>query len=220
LRSIDWLRQNSRIYGLWAALDLEWSQHNPWYRALIDTLGKPKRGIEEFRKLIAEELNKKPAAAPAVAMTSSTSSPSEKTTTVHAAVAPKTVEPARVAQPMPESGYTRLILQTLDSLLVDMRNECTARGAKFAVALMPVRAQVSPLIGQERAFGSIDYSQEVASIQQLLAHENIPCLNVEAAAEQLPPQKKESLFYIVHLAPPGHALVANQMVPFVKQLTQ
>lgn len=221
LRSIDWLRQNSRIYGLWSALDLEWSQHNPWYRAFIDTLGKPKRGLEEFRKLITEELNKKPVSQPAVAMTAAPAAPKKKPNASEGAYI-QTVPNAHIREAitkqMPETTYTKVIVQTLDSILVEMRNECTAHGAKFAVALMPVRAQVCPLIGQERAFGDIDYTQEINAMRKIFTRENIPFVNIETTAEQLPPQKQESLFYIVHLAPPGHAFVADQMAPFLKRI--
>jgi lysophospholipase L1-like esterase len=48
-----WLRQHSRIAGLLSALDLEWSQHNPWYRAMIDAFAHPVKARNEFKQAIA-----------------------------------------------------------------------------------------------------------------------------------------------------------------------
>lgn len=50
LQATEWLRHHSRIVGLLTALDLEWSQHNVWYRAFVASFSRPKVAIQEFQK--------------------------------------------------------------------------------------------------------------------------------------------------------------------------
>jgi len=48
LRQVDWLRQNSRIWGIISGLELEMSFRNPVYRAVIGFLTRPKKAIREL----------------------------------------------------------------------------------------------------------------------------------------------------------------------------
>jgi lysophospholipase L1-like esterase len=227
LRSVDWLRQNSRIYGLFSAIDLEWSQKNPWYRAFIDFVGKPKRGIEAFSKLIEEE-RKKESAGPAwrIAFFEDAKKPAAAkaaSATDHVFISAATNDSLSIPltakqEPMPVTSYTQVISKTLQSLMTEMRAECTKSGAKFAVVSLPVRAELCPLIGMETAFGTINYAQELDAVQKICTTQKIPYLNLEAAAEtSLPLQKRESLFYVVHLAPEGHQFIARKIAPFIKE---
>lgn len=61
LQATEWLRQNSRIYGLFTAVDLEMSQKNLWYRAFINSITSPKRAIGEFKTAWAAQQNQGPA---------------------------------------------------------------------------------------------------------------------------------------------------------------
>jgi lysophospholipase L1-like esterase len=232
LRSVDWLRQNSRIYGLFAAIDLEWSQKNPWYRAFIDTLAKPKRGFEQFAKLIATEQNKGPSwqinffedtkKAPAPVKPVAAKAPQAADHVFISAASNDSLsqspELTATKSVMPETSYTKVITHTLGSLITEMRAESVKGGAKFAVMALPVRAQLSPLIGMETAFGTIDYPQELDAVEKICSANNIPYVDVEAAAEtSLPLQKRDSLFYVVHLSPEGHQFIARQIAPLVKE---
>lgn len=51
--STNWLRAHSRICGLLAALDLELSQHNRFYRAIVDAVSHPKKVIPDLQEAIA-----------------------------------------------------------------------------------------------------------------------------------------------------------------------
>jgi lysophospholipase L1-like esterase len=230
LRSIDWIREHSRIYGLFAAIDLEWSQKNPYYRAFINTIAKPKNGPAEFQKAFAaaeknsgpawninffedtKRAAKKPEATPA-------KTASEETKNVFISAASNDTLSAAPELPkavMPDTPYAKIVSTTLSSIVAEMKGECEKNGAKFAIVSLPVRAQLCPLIGMETAFGTIDYPQELDAVSKICAAQNIPYFDVEAAAEKLPPAKRESLFYVVHLAPQGHEFIANQIAPFVK----
>jgi len=287
LQATEWFRQNSRIYGLFSAVDLEMSQKNLWYRAFINAITSPKRAITEFKtawsaqqqqgpafqiKFFEDNTGKTKAAAPAatpaapiattVAAPSNATSPAatesqhvfnsaasneslSKTPPLTAAQAdqqhvfnsaasndalkPSTVEVSKVAlaspskTPLsadpaaPNSMYRQLIQRTLNSLFTEMRKESAANGAGFAVMSLPVRSQLCPLIGMETSFGGIDYAQELDGVQQICATESIPYLNIEKAAETLPLQQRESLFYVVHLAPAGQEFIARAVTPFLRQ---
>lgn len=227
LRSIEWLREHSRIWGLFAAIDLEWSQKNPWYRAFIDTLAKPKKGIEQFAKLIASEQKKGPAFK--IAFFEDTKKPASASAKApdpnqHVLVSAATNESLQQApaltvkkEVMPETSYTKMVTHTLESLMTEMRAECSKSGARFAVVSLPVRAQLCPLIGMETAFGTIDYPQELDAVEKICTKNKIPFLNVEAVAEStLTMPEREALYYVVHLAPDGHEFIARQIEPFIK----
>ena len=53
LLQTSWLRQNSRIFGLLSTLELDWSQHNPWYRAMLDVYQHPKKAMNELKAALA-----------------------------------------------------------------------------------------------------------------------------------------------------------------------
>jgi hypothetical protein len=61
--SIDWIREHSRIYGLLSAIELDWSQHNPWYRAFVSWTNHPKKFAKEWPQTLATLL--KPTTRPA-----------------------------------------------------------------------------------------------------------------------------------------------------------
>lgn len=61
LRQIDWIREHSRIYGLFAAIDLELSQKDIWYRAFVNTVTHPKRIVNEFKTAWAAQQSQGPA---------------------------------------------------------------------------------------------------------------------------------------------------------------
>lgn len=50
LQQIEWLRQNSRIYGLMSAAETQLSYHDPVYRAIIGFLTKPGATLAQWRK--------------------------------------------------------------------------------------------------------------------------------------------------------------------------
>lgn len=266
LQQIDWCREHSRIYGLFAAIDLEWSQKNLWYRAFINSITRPKTALKEFQQVLATEQQKGPAfqikffedtgSKPVVAQnvvaletkpgrvapsqTSFTQAVPSQTPAMHGAqqqdqhvfnsaasneslaggatmLASAVVAAPAQQKVMDDTSYTKLVRGTLNSLFSEMRTTCEQNGANLAVVSLPVRAELCPLPGSERAFGTIDYPQELSAVKTICRDNSIPYLNVEAAAESLRQQDRESLFYVVHLAPAGHQYLAHQIEPFVRQ---
>src|SRR6185437_43987 len=53
MRATSWFRHHSRIAGLLASLDLEMSQHDPWYRTFVDVFSSPKKVVEDLKVAIA-----------------------------------------------------------------------------------------------------------------------------------------------------------------------
>lgn len=241
LQQIEWLRENSRIFGLFTAVDLELSQKNLWYRAFINIFTHPKRLVSEiqtawtaqqnkgpaFQIKFFEDTAKKPAAPSTTKLVSAPPVVQQQQQEQHVFNSAasndalgasnsvlKNVTKSTAAQP---STYQQLINRTLASLFIEMRSVCNANGARFAVAAMPVRAQLAPLNGTETHFNGITYQDELALVQTICKQNSIALVNVEAEAEQLPLQKRESLFYVVHLAPDGQQFLAKVIAPFLKE---
>jgi hypothetical protein len=58
LRQFEWLRQNSRLWGLFAAVELDWSMHNETYKYVSLLLTRPGKGIKEIWKRLRQEAAK------------------------------------------------------------------------------------------------------------------------------------------------------------------
>ncbi len=58
LQQFEWLRQNSRLWGLFAALELDWSMHNETYKYVNLLLTRPGKGIKEISKRLQLEAGK------------------------------------------------------------------------------------------------------------------------------------------------------------------
>jgi hypothetical protein len=130
-----------------------------------------------------------------------------------AAAAAKQTEPADG-----NTAYIQMLARTMRSLLAKMNDECAQHGARFAVVLMPCRAEACPVPGLENSFFNITYSDEVRMVQQGCDAEKIPTLNGEVALEQMPAAKRPGLFFLVHMNREGHKFFADQLYPFIRQL--
>lgn len=53
LLATSWFREHSHIYGLMTALELDWSQHNPVFRAIMGAIAHPKKARNEFKEAMA-----------------------------------------------------------------------------------------------------------------------------------------------------------------------
>src|SRR5262249_53686178 len=84
--------------------------------------------------------------------------------------------------------YVQLMSHTMESLLSEMRKECTQHGSKFAVVFIPSRAQLSPTPGMEKDFFGITYADEIRLISRGCAAEQIPVFNGECAVERIAPE--------------------------------
>lgn len=222
MKSIEWLRQNSRIWGLIAAIDLDLSLHNPVYRAAMNIANKPKQALKDLR----EALTLRAASAPSFRIRFfEKTDPSAETTGAAAqkpldsaslnSAAPNSVlarSPAVKAAASQVDGkkmYVELVDRTMASLVRTMRDECAARKARFAVAALPVRAALCPSAGMETSFYGIDYRGELDMVSRACAENGIPFIDCQRLAERLDENSQAGLFYSVHLKPDGHRFLAD-----------
>jgi hypothetical protein len=234
--STNWLRAHSRIMGLLAEFDLDLSQHNRFYRAVVDAISHPKNAIADLQEAVAslasngpafkinffEDSAAKPASsnvssqsAPVHVMNSATGNDSFAKTPMLAA----TSAPAKKsAAPKPGDLYLQLVSRTLASLFDEMRKTCAGRNCDFAVVCVPARAQLCPLPGSDTAFNGINYSDELDIVHSICSNGAIPCCDVEAEAERLPEDARPGLFYAAHLRPEGQQFIADSVQPFVRKL--
>jgi hypothetical protein len=112
--------------------------------------------------------------------------------------------------------YTELIVRTLDSLFHEIKTSCAKNNAHVAVIALPSRAQLCPHSGLERTFANMDYSQEIAIVSSVCHQNNIGFFDCESAAEQLPMNFRDEMYYTVHLTPNGQNFIADSVQPFVK----
>lgn len=113
------------------------------------------------------------------------------------------------------STYLKLMQNTMRSLLRAMNEKCKQRGARFVLLVMPCRAGLVPSPGAEKAFFNITFADEIRMIQEICQQEQIPFLDSEALAENLPLHQRVELFYAMHLRAQGQQKVAEAVKPFL-----
>jgi len=247
LTSIDWIRHESRIWGLWSALELDMSMHNPVYKFIIACMTKPKHAVREFNALMEtlkassssqpafqikffEGQNPAEAVKPAVSelgaatgvVKAASTAPSvkqePKLDTLISAAQNTALESNPVYQkdkPETQTVYQKIVVQTMASLLAEMKKQCAENGSQLAIVTLPSRAVLAPAFGMEDSFGGIDYPQEIAIIKDITGKLQVPMLDCESIAEELPRNKRLELFYTVHLTPTGQLFLANSIGPFL-----
>ncbi len=224
LRSIEWVRQNSRVYGMLAALELEMSMHNPTYKLVQTFLASPKRAFKEAGAAMQAAWSAKPAftinsfdttggaAAPKPSAEKQkeiahnqaiNSAASNLQLSGNETVAKQAAEPEGIRV------YRELVTRTMGSLIERMQADCVAHGAQLAVATMPARAALCPNIGLDTRFCNIDYQGEIAIVSKLCAERHLPVFDCQKTAEGLTMDQKGMLYYSVHLRKDGHQFVAD-----------
>ncbi len=249
LTASDWLRTNSRIWGLISQAELDWSLHNPCYRMVAGFLTRPKKAFRElggqldacrrgivawltaggpsFRVQFFEDKAVPPATGinPSLAGTTyGEESLKRQFVSVAANRALKeNADALEKAQGRSESSgkqnYIDLMVRTEGSLLEEMDKTCRQHKAGFAVAFLPVRAALCPAAGMETSFYDIDYEKEINLVSQVCRSKGIPCFSIEQAAAGLPQRLRRNLYYEMHLTPAGHAFIAGTLRRYVSRLT-
>jgi hypothetical protein len=134
---------------------------------------------------------------------------------------PKAASAAPAAKAAPptegERNYINLMSRTLDALVTDMDAQCKERKIKFAVVSMPARIEVYPYAGVEKTMYGLDYPGEIEIVRKSCENRNIPFLDVLKPAVQQPEAKRKAMYYALHLAPPGHKFIADQLTPFLEK---
>lgn len=92
LQQSEWLRQNSRLWGLFAALELDWSLHNDSYRYLLLFVTRPGKAIRELTGKVKAEFNKLTSSAQSTAGSAEKGQPTAATGTTDSRSAPVAAE--------------------------------------------------------------------------------------------------------------------------------
>jgi lysophospholipase L1-like esterase len=138
--------------------------------------------------------------------------PSDKAQDANASVAPDKAKNGN-------ETYVALMSHTLHALLEAMQAECQSHGIKFAVCLLPSRAQLSPAPGVETNFFNITYRDEERYVTESCKKLDIPLFDAEQAAESaLPDADRPNYFYLMHFNAKGHEFFAKQVTPFLAGL--
>lgn len=223
LRQCEWLRENSRLWGLFSALELDWSLHNESYRFLLSFLTKPGKVLREVGKqastLVAQEyksiVNRISPRSVVTLPSTSTLTPASTSTSASASASASASTPA--AKPVDtDKIYRELVMRTLGSLFVAMESECSSASAKMAVVALPVRSALCPIPGMETAYNNYRYEQEVVMLKTICAEKNISLINCEEKAERLSPSEREKLFISVHYSQLGQSFVAKELEQSLK----
>ena len=226
LKRVEFLRQNSRIWGLFAAAELDWSLHNNGYKKFLLLITKPGKAIratlselsqgwqETYNGLVkgASKTPATPALAARIESSASKSAPANKANVSTANNATSKSDSKETGK----SNYLRLITNTLASLLSEMNKTSNDSGARFAVVIMPVRSALSVRPGMETRFDGNDFNGEAKMLQILCRDKGFALFNIHEKARPLSDQEKDSLFYLVHLTPKGQDFVADQLEPGIE----
>lgn len=243
LQSISWLRQNSRIWGLISAMETELSFNNTLYKTIMDLVTRPKKTIAklwgewskperwDFKKVFGKDGSspsfniqffegKDPNAQ--VNKAFPTGARKKKRGHVKRASEPeKDAVPPVVKTTKPptegEKRYIDLMGRTLGALITEMNTMCAQRGVKFVVVSLPARLGVTPYPGSETTMYGLDYAGEVEIVRAKCEQLQVPFFDLLHPATLLKEKQKLAMFYSLHLAPPGHKFIAEQLKPFFEK---
>lgn len=229
LTAIEWLRANSRIWGLFSSFETEASANNPFYKSIINFFTEPVKTSRQFSKDAVHPefwIN-------AVSEIWKSVKPSfdikffdnEKAADTSAAAAnkvsqgPKDAKPGKAASDINSSDSTATFLgvikDTMAALLVEMNKECREHNCKLMVVAMPSRAVLSPIHGMDAPTFGVDCEGELAFVQSICRRENIPYVDALAPAKSFSNDEIGKLFHTAHLAVPGQKFVADTILPAV-----
>jgi lysophospholipase L1-like esterase len=216
LQQIEWVRHHSRIWGVFAAWELEASIRNPMYKSFINFVTHPKQIIHDF--LVSLKL-KKPNDKATVVSTS-TLAPTPKPIAQEKIISkqnnikvPQNTSTSKIDEG--QKTYIALVTRTMGSLIKEMNDICKTSGAKFAIMAVPARSALCPTINMETSFCNITYEQEIDIIAKICQNQNITLINCLAPAKKLSVPGRESLYYSAHLNPEGQKFMASILKPFI-----
>lgn len=230
LTGIEWLRANSRIWGLFSSFETEASANNPFYKSIINFFTEPVKTSRQFSKDAVHPefwMN-------AVSEVWKSVKPSfaikffdnEKTSATNPAAgnkvgsAAKAPELKKTASDQGNSSdntatFLGVIKDTMAALLVEINKECREHNCKLMVVAMPSRAVLSPIHGMDAPTFGVDCEGELAFVQSICRHENIPYVDALAPAKSFSNDEIGKLFHTAHLAVPGQKFVADTILPAV-----
>lgn len=210
MRSIEWVREHSRLWGLWSALEMDLSLHNNSYKEFVKFLTKPGKTLTLWTKNLKESIAKSPNPQPT----------STAKVIPQNLAKPAPVEEPKQAAPDGRKTYKELVMRTEGSLLSAMQEELNVFGGRLALVALPVRSALCPSPGQDKAFLNYSYEQEVEMLETICQEKKVPFLNCLKKAEALTKPERERLYYAVHYSPYGQEFVSSCLYPFVAELSK
>lgn len=225
LQSIEWLRNNSRVYGMLAALELEMSMHNQTYKIIQLLFTKPKRAFKEAAAAIQSSWSAKPAfdikffettsaqQHPAAKSQSEAKAQEQNRNISSAAsnlqLSRNEVVAKQAKEPDGIRIYRELVTRTMGSLVTRMQADCASHGAQLAVATVPVRSALCPNIGLDTKFCNIDYQGEIAILEKICADRHLQFIDCEKMAAALSLDRIGTFYHSVHFKKEGHTFMAD-----------
>lgn len=238
LLAIEWLRANSRIWGLFSSFETEASAHNQFYKGVINFFTEPVKTFKQFSKdavhpaywtSMAGELwtavkpsfkieffdNEK--GGPANASSPEASPIGAAPQPVETAKSQTGALPAVKAAPADSQStvFLGVIKDTMAALLSEMKSECAAHQAKFMVVGMPSRAVLAPIAGMDAPTFGVDCEGELAFVQASCEQNHIPYVDALAPAKHFSNAEITRLFHTAHMAVPGQKYLADTIVSSV-----
>lgn len=116
-----------------------------------------------------------------------------------------------------EKRYIDLMSRTLGALVSEMHSICQQQGVKFIVISMPARLGVYPMPGVETTMYGLDYPGEIEVVRTTCLERNVPFKDLLQPATLQSAKERKEMFYALHLAPPGHKFIADQLKPFLER---
>lgn len=241
LKTFEFLRVHSRLWGLFAAAELNWSMKSEAYKRVILFLSRPGKALrltaselgDKF-KALAHDLDwhskkKTDAPAPTAAAKAAPASPQEsskessngssKKSSLTAkekspqakAAKADTALPEKKAQTSTQLIYQQLVTRTLGSLLEQMKLECQSQGSDFAVVALPVRSALYAKQGLQTSFSDFEYKDEISMLKAACLEKSLPFIDMHEPAKKLSARDRDYLFYLVHLTPRGHEFLEAEL---------
>lgn len=230
LTGIEWLRANSRIWGLFSSFETEASANNPIYKNIINFFTEPVKTSRQFSKdavhpefwiNVVSEVWK--SVKPSFAIKFFDSEKAADTTAIAGNKATSVGKDAKLAKAASDkvnssdstATFLGVIKDTMAALLIEMNKECQEHNCKLMVVAMPSRAVLSPIHGMDAPTFGVDCEGELAFVQSICRHENIPYVDALAPAKSFSNDEIGKLFHTAHLAVPGQKYVADTILPAV-----
>ena len=125
------------------------------------------------------------------------------------------IQAVAVDDPAQRNQYTQLVAATMGGLIDRMNKDCSSHKAKFLVAGLPCRFDLAPFPGAP-VISDLTYNDQLVILNKLCRDASVAFIDTNSPARILPVKQKESLFFSVHLATPGHVYMSEQLMPAVR----
>lgn len=239
----EWLRQNSRIWGLVCQAETELGFHNPVYKWIVNYFTDPGKSARQLQKdlssglLLAEcqkAVSKQLSDLIKIDQSSSFNvqyyiddkKPQEKlgglpgSSKDPLAAGQKLQNKTKPVPVVTQSSrvFLKLLSETLEALFADMQQIAKAHDAKLVIVGLPSRATLAALPSMSGFEQGLDHKGELTLVENQAKKLGLPYIDAQAAAEKYSEKDQLALFYSAHLTPKGQQYLADQLYLPIKDL--